>query len=177
MLSPIRLMPEHARVYRALMLQAYTQHPQAFGSSVAERAALPLSWWAKRLAADPNAHELVLGVFDGQQLVGVVGLAFESREKLRHKCSLFGMYVAPQARRLGQGAALVQAALAGARTRPGIKLVQLTVTHGNLAAQALYERFGFVSFGLEPMAVAVDDGFVSKNHMWCRLPDEGVRCT
>jgi ribosomal protein S18 acetylase RimI-like enzyme len=176
-LSPIRLTPEYVREYRALMLQAYAQHPQAFGSSVAERAALPISWWSKRLAAQPDAHEIVLGIFDGQQLVGVVGVAFELREKLRHKASLFGMYVAPQARQLGHGAALVQAALDCARARQGIKLVQLTVTEGNQAAQALYERFGFVSFGLEPMAVVVDDGFVNKNHMWCRLPDAGVRCT
>lgn len=169
MLPPIRLTPDHAPVYRALMLQAYTQHPQAFSSSAAERAALPISWWAKRLDIEPNAHELVLGSFDGDDLMAVVGVSFESREKLRHKATLFGMYVTPQARQQGQGAALVQAALACARARPGIRLMQLTVTQGNQAAQALYERFGFVVFGLEPQAVAVADGFVSKTHMWCPL--------
>lgn len=169
MLPPIRLTPDHAPVYRALMLQAYTQHPQVFSSSAAERAALPLSWWASRLDAAADAREVVLGTFDGQQLVGVVGVGFESREKLRHKATLFGMYVAPQARQQGQGAALVQAALACARARSGIRLVQLTVTQGNQAAQALYERFGFAVFGLEPQAVAVADGFVSKTHMWCPL--------
>lgn len=169
MLPPIRLAPSHAPVYRALMLQAYAQHPQAFSSSVAERAALPLSWWTSRLDAAVNAQEVVFGTFSEQQLVGVVGMAFESREKLRHKAALFGMYVAAQARQQGQGAALVQAALACARARPGIRLVQLTVTQGNHAAQALYERFGFVVFGQEPQAVAVEDGFVSKTHMWCPL--------
>jgi len=169
--SPIRLTPGHALVYRALMLQAYAQHPEAFTSSVAERAALPLSWWAKRLDDAADAAELVLGTFDGEQLVGAVGLGFESREKSRHKATLFGMYVAPQARQHGQGAALVQAALACARSRPGIRLVQLTVTQGNQAAQALYERFGFVVFGLEPQAVAVGEVFVSKTHMWCPLFD------
>lgn len=169
MVPPIRLTPDHAPVYRALMLQAYAQHPQAFSSSVAERAALPISWWAKRLDTDPNAHELVLGTFDGANLVGVVGVGFESREKLHHKATLFGMYVAPQTRQQGQGSALVQAALDCARARHGIRLVQLTVTEGNHAAQALYERFGFVVFGLEPLAVAVGAGFVSKTHMWCPL--------
>lgn len=64
---------------------------------------------------------------------------------------------------------LVPAALAHARARNGVKLVQLTVTHGNSAAQALYERCGFVEFGLEPYAVAVGPEFVSKVHMWCNL--------
>lgn len=170
MLPPIRLNPDHASMYRALMLQAYTQHPQAFSSSATERAALSLSWWAKRLDSDANAQEVVLGTFDDQELVGVVGVAFETRDKLRHKANLFGMYVAPQARQHGQGAALVQAALACARARPGIRLMQLTVTEGNDAAQALYARFGFIVFGLEPQAVAVGDGFVNKTHMWCPLP-------
>lgn len=170
MLPPIRLSPEHAPAYRALMLQAYTQHPQAFSSSAAERAVLPMSWWVNRLDTAANAHELVLGTFDDQQLVGVVGVAFEKRDKLRHKASLFGMYVAPRARQQGQGVALVQAALTCARARPGIRLMQLTVTQGNDVAQALYARFGFIVFGLEPLAVAVGDGFVNKTHMWCPLP-------
>ncbi|WP_244899920.1 GNAT family N-acetyltransferase [Rhodoferax fermentans] len=171
MLPPIRLIPEHAAQYRTLMLQAYAQHPQAFSSSVAERAALPVSWWVRRLEPADDAPEVVLGVFDAQALVAVVGVGFEARDKLRHKATLFGMYVAPQARQRGLGSALVQAALDCARARPGIQLVQLTVTEGNQAAQALYERFGFVSFGLEPMAVAVADGFVSKHHMWRPLAE------
>jgi RimJ/RimL family protein N-acetyltransferase len=56
-----------------------------------------------------------------------------------------------------------------ARSRPGILLIQLTVTEGNLAALALYQRKGFVQFGLEPFAVAVGSGFVNKVHMWRRL--------
>ncbi len=48
-----RLTPEYASSYRALMLEAYECHPDAFTSSVAERAQLPLSWWQKRLDDSP----------------------------------------------------------------------------------------------------------------------------
>jgi hypothetical protein len=34
---------------------------------------------------------------------------------------------------------------------------------------ALYQRKGFVPFGLEPYAVAVGTGFVAKVHMWYLL--------
>ena len=43
-----RLVPEQAAEYRALMLEAYEAHADAFTSSVAERAALPLDWWQSR---------------------------------------------------------------------------------------------------------------------------------
>jgi hypothetical protein len=43
------------------------------------------------------------------------------------------------------------------------------VTDGNAEAQALYERCGFIPFGLEPLAVAVGAAFVSKVHMWRKI--------
>ena len=84
-----------APAYRALMLEAYERHPDAYTSSVAERAALPLSWWESRLAEDPRLRELVVGAFRDEQLAGVAGMSFETREKARHKATVFGMYVRP----------------------------------------------------------------------------------
>lgn len=169
-LSPcLRLTPGDATPYRALMLQAYAEHPDAFTSSVAEREALPLSWWQARLGSAPDANDMVIGAFHGRVLVGAVGLSFDTREKARHKATLFGMVVSAAQRRLGLGQQLVAAALDCARSRPGVRLVQLTVTQGNAQAHALYARNGFVEFGVEPQAVAVDQGFVSKVHMWLPL--------
>ena len=44
-----RLTPEHANAYRALMLDAYRLHPEAFTSDVSEREALSIEWWENRL--------------------------------------------------------------------------------------------------------------------------------
>jgi ribosomal protein S18 acetylase RimI-like enzyme len=151
------------------MLEAYELYPDAFTSSVSERSALPMSWWQARLSDAPEASELVIGAFQADILVGVAGLSFESRDKVKHKATLFGMYVPSEYRHQGVGRRLVLETLAEAMRQRRTKLVQLTVTHGNVAAQSLYERCGFVQFGLEPFAVAVGDGFVSKVHMWCDL--------
>lgn len=168
-----RLLPTDAPAYRALMLDAYARHPDAFTSSAAERAALPLAWWEARLAPGPDARECVIGAFvhDGtaEALAGVAGLSFEAREKVRHKATLFGMVVSPLHRGAGIGQALVEAALAEACARPDVHRVLLTVTEGNRAAEALYARCGFVAFGVEPQAVAVADGYVNKVHMACAL--------
>jgi ribosomal protein S18 acetylase RimI-like enzyme len=161
-----RLPPSHAAEYRALMLEAYAAHPDAFTSTVAERAALPLAWWEARLSAEPAAKHVVFGASQGGELVGVAGLSFEQREKVRHKATLFGMYVRPRGRGQGIGRQLVLTALGYARERPGVKVVQLTVTEGNVPAERLYESCGFMRFGVEPLAVAAGSGYVAKVHMW-----------
>ncbi len=161
-----RLLPTDAEPYRTLMLDGYERHPDAFTSSVAERGALPLSWWQKRLDPAPLAEQVVLGAFDGERLVGAAGLQFEPREKARHKANLFGMYVAPGSRQGGFGRRLVLAVLEEAASREGVKVVQLTVTEGNAPARTLYEDCGFQAFGVEPFAVALGGVFLSKVHMW-----------
>lgn len=160
------LLPVDAEAYRALMLEAYARHPEAFTSSVEERAALPLAWWQRRLDASPQATQWVLGAFDGGRLVGAAGLEFETRGKARHKATLFGMFVASDARQGGFGRRLVDGVLDLAASRDGVKLVQLTVTEGNAAAQGLYARCGFEVFGIEPFAVALEGRYLAKVHMW-----------
>jgi len=160
------------------MLEAYAALPEAFTSTVAERESLPLTWWETRLSADPAADRLVLGALDGGELVGVAGLSFQSREKARHKAVVFGMYVRPAWRSRGIGRQLLLSALAHARERPSVKVLQLTVTEGNAPAVALYESCAFVSFGVEPLAVAVGSQYLAKVHMWRRIdPEEGAGST
>jgi RimJ/RimL family protein N-acetyltransferase len=161
-----RLTPEHASSYRSLMLEAYRLHPDAFTSAVSEREALPIDWWEKRLDSGADATEMVYAALEGENLLGVVGLSFERRKKVSHKCTLFGMYVPLAHRDKGIGYELLCRILAYAQSQPRLLLVQLTVTEGNQDAQRLYERMGFEPFGIEPMAVAIGRHFVSKVHMW-----------
>jgi len=166
-----RLLPSDAPVYRALMLEAYSLEPEAFTSSAAERECLPIEWWLKRVAAEPEAHERVFGAFLGYDLLGVAGLSFEQRERTRHKATLFGMYVRPAARGRGIAKALVQEILGQACGSQITEVVQLTVTESNLAAVRLYANCGFIPFGTEPFAVKLGDGFLNKVHMWRRVSE------
>jgi len=166
-----RLGAEDVEAYRALSLRAYAEHPDAFTATVSERAALPMSFWLARCSEAADAPECVFGAFADGVLVGSAGLEFETRPKTCHKALLFGMYVAPEARRLGLGADLVHAVLAAARSREWVRVVKLTVTEGNAAAETLYARCGFKRFGVEPMAMRdVETGqFFGKVHMACVL--------
>lgn len=162
----LALGPDDAASYRALMLEAYERHPQAFTSSVAERASMPLQWWASRL---DGTQERVLGGYVGSELAGFVGLAFEPRENARHKVTLFGLYVSREFRHTGLGQLLVEAALVEARRLPHLKVMQLTVTAGNDEAFRLYRRCGFTQFGLESLAVRVGEEYFDKIHMGLAL--------
>ena len=162
------LTADDVAAYRALMLEAYQLHPDAFTSTVAERSALLHSWWVSRATA-ANGASVVYGAFVGNELAGAAGIEFETREKTRHKANLFGMYVPQRFSGRGLGKALVLAILEHARSRPGTELVQLAVTEGNLRAQRIYESCGFTAFGVEPRALSDGNGYRAKVHMWCDL--------
>ncbi|WP_284619341.1 GNAT family N-acetyltransferase [Aquabacterium humicola] len=155
--------------YRTLMLHAYAAAADAFTSTPEERAAEPESWWVRRID-DPKGLSFALGAFAGDELVGTVTVEFAAKPKTRHKAHLIGMFVHEAARGLGAGRALLEAALAAAASREGVRVVTLTVTEGNAPAISLYEACGFRAFGTEPMAIATPDGFKGKVHMWLELP-------
>jgi ribosomal protein S18 acetylase RimI-like enzyme len=167
------LVSADAARYRALMLEAYAQAPDAFTSTPQEREAEPESWWVRRIA-DPAGASVVFGACQGQALVGAVALEFSAKPKTRHKAHLIGMYVQPGARGSGAGKLLLAAAMAHLRTRcPDITVVVLTVTEGNTSAIRLYQSSGFAAFGTEPMAIRTPDGYKAKVHMACRVGAAG----
>ncbi len=141
-----RLEETDAALYQALRLEGLEQAPEAFGSTLERELAMPLAAFAARLE-----ERVVLGAFEGRECLGLAGLIVETMEKERHKGTLFGMYVRPAARGRGAGAALVEGILAAARGR--VEQVKLAVVEGNAGARRLYERCGFVAYGVEPRAL------------------------
>lgn len=148
-----------ATLYRSLRLRALREHPDAFTSSYAEDREQPVEGAAQRLAAHP-----FWGAYRHAELYGFVGLERELRSKNRHKATVMGMYVAPEAAGQGVARALLAALVAHARAN-GVESLVLTVTDGNDRARRLYEAAGFRSFGVEPDAIRVAGQPYAKNHM------------
>jgi ribosomal protein S18 acetylase RimI-like enzyme len=161
-----RLIPSDAPAFRQLRLRALREHPEAFTSSHEEDEKLALTVTAERL--QPGSAVRFWGAFDGDRLLGMVGLEREQRAKNRHKATVVGMYVAPEAAGRGIGAALLDRLMSEARSS-GVELLVLTVTQDNRTATALYERAGFHSFGVEPDAIRVDGRSLGKRHMFLGL--------
>ena len=64
------------------------------------------------------------------------------------------MYVRPSARKAGLGRRLVETIVEFARQR--VELIQLSVVSDNEQARRLYERLGFLEYGIEKKALKQD---------------------
>lgn len=146
--------PADAEAFQALRLRGLQEAPEAFGSTYEEEVDLSPGFVAERLDASRAASErVVLGAYLDGALVGLAGCMRETKRRLRHKASVWGMYVVPEARGRGIGRALLERALAEARGWPGVERVTLSVVERAVAARALYRAMGFRPYGLEPDAL------------------------
>ena len=157
------LVPEDAHKFQALRLAALRECPSAFASSYEEEHETPIAVVAERLVA--NADRCVLGAWLESDLVGMLGLQREEMRKLAHKVFIWGMYVAPGARKQGVGRQLIDHALQRAGLMNGVRQVNLGVNAANVEAIALYEAAGFAAFGVERGFMLLDGKLHDELHM------------
>lgn len=149
------LAADDAEAFRALRLSALETAPQAFGASHDEEAAQPLASFAAKLAPEPPGQ--VFGAFLGDILVGIAGFRTLNSPKARHKGYLWGVYVVEAARGHGIGEMLVTAVIEHARRH--VLILQANVVTTNRSAYVLYEKLGFVPYGIESRALRIGDAF------------------
>jgi GNAT superfamily N-acetyltransferase len=158
--------PADAAAYRALRLDALQRHPCAFRTTFDEEAGQGLAGFALRLEADA-----IFGGFCGDALCGLAGLEIPQARNKRHKGTLFGVYVCPERRRAGLGAALVGAVIEHARGR--VEQLHAAVVITADPARALYRKLGFQPYGLEPRALKVGHQVFDQELLILRL--DGAR--
>jgi len=141
-----------------LRLRALREHPDAFGQPHAEAVALDENQvrhtWATRWNGGDN--RVYAAFLPDRTLLGMTGLARPQRARERHRASVWGVYVVPEARGIGLGSRLLQAVIAYARELPGVLQLELQVVSTNHAAVRSYARAGFVQYGRIPRADILD---------------------
>src|SRR3712207_6555248 len=85
------LVPDEAHILIALRKEALETNPLAFGASLEDDKTLSPEFLRNSLA-DPQAS-VIVGLFDGVQLVGMVGVVRDGKVKRRHRVGIWGMYV------------------------------------------------------------------------------------
>lgn len=146
-----------AEIYHELRLRALREHPTAFAQPYELQAAMPISDVALRLKeASESPHDFILGLFLDGAFIGMVGFHRERRERVRHKGTIWGMYIVAEAQGRGLGRKLMREAISRASSMPGLQQISLGVISGNECARNLYLSLGFESYGLEKRAMLVD---------------------
>jgi GNAT superfamily N-acetyltransferase len=138
--------PDEWAELRAIRIEAISDTPTAFGSTLDDTRAHPDAYW--RWRAENNAAGTESVLFVAERSRGWVGLAgaFLDESNPAKSCDLISMWVRPTERGRGIGRGLVEAVVAWARSR-GLEQVALWVTATNLEAAGLYRNCGFVPTG------------------------------
>jgi RimJ/RimL family protein N-acetyltransferase len=158
-----RLSEVDAEAYRTVRLHGLKESPQAFAADYEVSAALPLEHFVGRLKRSADAF--VIGACAEGQLIGVGGFYRDEGSKLRHKGTIWGVYVMPGHRSGGLGRRLIQEIIAQAASGPDIQQINITVTAANDRARQLYLSMGFRTWGIEPRALWIEGSFYDDEHM------------
>lgn len=156
-------------VYQAVRLRALQEEPEAFGSSYEEWLSRPLSSVVQRLRDTGN--KFTLGAFIDNTLVGIITFQREEGAKDRHKGTITGMYIVPEARSKGVGKLLLRETIARARALPALEKINLTVVTVNTPARKLYLSVGFEVYGLEKRSLKLEDRYLDEELMALQLQD------
>ncbi len=157
-----RLEAADAPAFQRLRIEGLALQPREFRYAPQDEVDTPLAEVAARLSRD-----FVVGVFDGDILVGIAGLTLLGGLKTSHKALLWGMYLRAEFRGQGGADMLMSAILDHARSR--VEIVTLTAMSDNPRALAFYRRWGFVAYGVEPAAVKFGGGYFDETLMSLRV--------
>lgn len=160
-----RLTRDDVDAYRAIRLEALTVSPESYGTS-------PQSFAARSTEALLRQLEEMafFGVIDATgALTGLVAYGRDDGERETHRGWLMQVYLQPQMRGTGAGLAMIEAAVAYARSE--VIQVHLMVGAHNAPAIRLYEKAGFRTYGTDPRCLFVNGRYIDE-HMMVRFLDE-----
>ncbi len=159
-----KLRPGEAPMYRAMRLASLQRYPESFGYTHEEEAGISrLPFETAIDNATPD--RFVIGAFAGSRLVGLAGFSRYDRAKARHRGQISQVYVDPGSQGRSVGAALMRALLDAAFDVTGIEQLDLSLVTTNLAAQRLYERLGFETFGIQENFFKLGERTWNQRHM------------
>jgi ribosomal protein S18 acetylase RimI-like enzyme len=166
-IKPLSLSPDIRASLSEMLIEAVAQ-----GGSVSFMHPLPPeaanSFWENSLAAAARGDRIVLGAFDGDQLVGTVTLVLDLAPNQPHRAEIAKMLTRISHRGRGIAKALLKYAERMALARARTLLVLDTAADGG--ASALYEAVGFRLAGVIPdYSLKPQGGLTDVKYYWKQL--------
>ncbi|RFB18323.1 GNAT family N-acetyltransferase [Bacillus sp. HNG] len=159
-----KLIPEDAEGYWKLRLKGLTTDPDAFLITYDEaiKKEDPIGEYKKSFLSD---EIVTIGAFEEANLVGMVTLVRETRQKIRHRANIVAMYVDDEKRGKGIAKALLTEAIKVAENISEIEQLYLTLDAENKPAKELYKKLGFETFAVNKKAMKYNGQYRGEEHM------------
>lgn len=148
--------------YRALHRFALIEAPHAFVETLAQDQARSDAPVAEMLARGEG-----WGVFEGERLLGKLVIDALPYQCLSHTRWLHAIYLHPETRGAGAGAALMNGAMAHAQ-HEGAFCFLLWVNEKNAVARRFYEKLRFQEIGRVDKGIAAPEGGFVDDVLMCR---------
>ena len=153
-----------SEAYFEVRLKGLQLHPEAFGTG-AEDWSKATSEQVKSLLEKSSLDDFVLGAFQNNKLIGVIGLKREKKFSVGHKGTIWGLLVLPEFRHKGVGDKLIKALLEKISFNRDIKHVRAIVTVTKYNAIPIFEANGFKKYGLEVRGIKDGDIFYDQTYL------------
>lgn len=136
-----RLGPDDWQRLSVIRLRALNDSPESFWATADQEADLTPEQWRERLS-NPGVVNIV-AVDDGRDVGLAVGAPHHA---LPDAAGMYSVWVAPEGRGKGIGAAVISEVIGWAR-EAGYRSIYLDVSDVNVAAKRLYAQAGFTPTG------------------------------
>ena len=164
---PLASSPETIAALAELIIEAVASGSSLSFMDPLDRAQAE-AFWTRSLAAADAGERVVLGAWDGDQLVATVTVVLDLPPNQPHRAEIAKMMTRPSHRGRGIATALMREAERMAAERGRTLLVLDTADDGG--ASGLYERLGFVYAGTIPdFALKPHGGLCGTKLYWKRI--------
>jgi RimJ/RimL family protein N-acetyltransferase len=145
---------------KRLMLIGLKEDPFAFSVSFSDYEINPDYWWHNYI--DPFTHGYSQAMFvaiEDNQIVGMIGIIFDTKERKKHIGSIVWFYVENKYRGRGLGSKLLKQIEEYILSIKTISKLSLLVNSPQREAIRLYNKNGFSQSGILRNELKIDDKF------------------
>ena len=165
-----RLTPKDYEPFYALRLESLEECPEEFATDAEAWKSASREAINKFLVTSEERKDApIFGAWKDNILIGLVGVNRDLRPSVRHKSTLWGLYVTPAHRRQGVGHGLLVEVIKTLKDEPNLRLIRAVVTVTSSDAISLLAEQGFKVYGQEPEAKRLGDKYLDQVYLWLPL--------
>lgn len=160
---------DQIEIYKELILKGLVEAEECFRITPKDERSEPFP-------TTNQTDSFTIGAFDENKLAGVASFKRDGmiRKKLRHKGILFKIYVHSEYRQRGIAKKLIQEVIDRVSLIKDIEQINLTVIPTNKHAKAIYENFGFKTYGSEEKAIKWKGKYFNEDQMKLTLQNQKI---